>query len=301
MAGLDLNQDDDDTTGGNTAVIEDETTTDTDLGEVVGEAVEVDGEGAKGGEGDADEVVVTLGDEPARTEEEDPARAPQWLKDLRKSNREKDRALREKDAEIARLKGSHGQPAALVLGPKPTMADCDFDEALFETKLEEWHTTKRKVDDEVRTQEEAKRTQQAAWEKKLQAHEDAKRALKVRDFDEAEATVEDHFSVVQRGILIDCAQNSAALQYALGKNPAKLKELAAIQNPAHFTWALAQLETKLKVEAKRTAPPAERVIRGSGSLAGTTDKVLEQLRAEADRTGDRTKVTKYLRDKKNKG
>jgi hypothetical protein len=300
MAGDDLNQDDDNLTGGGAATGDDKKATEREPGEVVGEAVEIEGEAAEGGDGEEPgEVVVTIGDEPPPAEEEDPARAPQWLKDLRKSNREKDRALRERDAEIARLKGSQqGQPATLVLGDKPTLASCEFDEAAFESKLEEWHTTKRKLDEQTRTHEETKRAQQAAWEKKLAAHDEAKKSLRVPDFDDAAAAVEDGFSVVQRGILIDCAQNSAALQYALGKNPAKLKELAAIQNPAHFTWALAQLETKLKIEPRRAAPPTERVIRGSGSLAGTTDKTLESLRAEADRTGDRTKVTQYLRDKK---
>ena len=261
-------------------------------GEVVGEAVEVNDLEEPG------EVVVTLGDEPPPAEEEDTASAPQWLKDLRKKNREMVRALREKDAELSRLKGgSAAQPDAPVLGPKPTLASCDFDEAAYEQKLDEWHTTKRTVDEQARKQEEAKRAQQAAWEKKLAAFDEAKAKLRVPDFDEADAVVDDTLSVVQRGILIDCAKDPAALKYALGKNPAKLKELAAIENPAHYTWALSQLETKLKVEPRRAAPPPDRVVRGSGSLAGTTDKTLDALRAEADKTGDRSKVAKYLRDK----
>ena len=263
-------------------------------GEVVGEAVEVDSAEEPG------EVVVTLGDEPPPTEEEDTASAPQWLKDLRKKNREMVRALREKDAELARLKGGAAQPDAPVLGPKPTLASCDFDEAVFEEKLDAWHSTKLKVDEQNRKQEEAKRAQQAAWEKKLAAFDEAKAKLRVPDFDEADAVVDDALSVVQRGILIDCpksAEISAALKYALGKNPAKLKELAAIENPAHFTWALSKLDDKLKVEPRRAAPPPERVVRGSGSLAGTTDKTLDALRAEADKTGDRSKVAKYLREK----
>jgi hypothetical protein len=252
------------------------------------------GEGGEGAAGESDEVVVTLGEETPPSEEEDPARAPAWLKDLRKSNREKDRRIRELEAKL-----NQSAPAAQtpVLGEKPTLASCEYDEAAFEAKLEEWHATKQQVEQAAKAQEDAKRAQQVAWEKKLQAHDDGKKALRVPDYDDAAANVEDHFSVVQRGILIDCAKDSAALEYALGKNPAKLKELAAIQNPAHFTWALSQLETKLKVEPRRAAPPTERVVRGSGSLAGTTDKTLEALRAEADRTGDRSKVTKYLRNK----
>jgi len=297
----DIDQDD---LAGGTNAVNDENADGVQPGEVVGEAVEVDGaEGGQTGEGegadDAGEVVITLGDEsPAPAEgEEDGKAAPQWLKELRKSNREMVRALREKDAQIAALKGGNAQPDAVVLGAKPTLAACDFDEERFEQELEAWHTTKAKVESQARAKEEAQRVQQAAWEKKLQAHDEAKLKLRVPDFDDAAATVEDNFSVVQRGILIDCAKDSAALMYALGKNPAKLKELAAIQNPAHFTWALSQLETKLKVEPRRAAPTPDRTVRGSGSLAGTTDRVLESLQAEADRTGDRSKVAKYLRDK----
>ncbi len=293
MAGEDLNQDDnlegdvivaDEIVPGGEQVID-------GAGEVVADPVEGDPE-------EPGEVVVTLGDEPPPAEEEDTASAPQWLKDLRKKNREMVRALREKDAELSRLKGgSAAQPDAPVLGPKPTLASCDFDETAFEEKLDAWHATKLKVEEQTRKQDEAKRAQQAAWEKKLAAFDEAKAKLRVPDFDEADAVVDDTLSVVQRGILIDCAKDPAALKYALGKNPAKLKELAAIENPAHYTWALSQLETKLKVEPRRAAPPPDRVVRGSGSLAGTTDKTLDALRAEADKTGDRSKVAKYLRDK----
>lgn len=306
MAGSETTQDDDLLSGSDTAAA-DSPTEGEQPGEVVGDAVEVDGaEAGQAGEGeggadDAGEVVVTLGDEPQPAEEDDTARAPQWLKDLRKSNREMVRALREKDAQIAAMKGANAQPDAVVLGAKPSLASCDFDEERFEQELEAWHITKSKVEAQAKAKEDAQRAQQAAWEKKLQAHEEAKSKLRVPDFEDAAASVEDNFSVVQRGILIDCAKDSAALMYALGKNPAKLKELAAIQNPAHFTWALSQLETKLKVEPRKAVPPAERVLRGSGSLAGTTDKVLEQLQAEADKTGDRSKVAKYMRDKARKG
>ncbi len=268
-------------------------------GEVVGEAVEV---GAAEGQTEVVEVggvevVVTLGDEPPPAEEEDQASAPQWLKDLRKKNREMVRALREKDAQIAALKGGGTQPDVVVLGVKPTLAACEFDEEKFEQELDAWHTTKRKVEEQTRAKEEAQRNQQAAWEKKLAAFDDAKSKLRVPDFDEAESVVDDALSIVQRGILVDCANNPAALKYALGKNPAKLKELAAIENPAHYTWALSQLETKLKVEPRKAAPPPDRTVRGSGSLAGTTDRTLEALQAEADKTGDRSKVAKYLREK----
>ena len=90
------------------------------------------------------------------------------------------------------------------------------------------------------------------------------------------------------------SENPALVVYALGKNPKKAKELAAISDPVKFAFAVAKLETQLKVTPRKTAPVPERQIRGSAQLSGAVDSTLERLRAEADKTGDRTKVAAYL-------
>jgi hypothetical protein len=124
----------------------------------------------------------------------------------------------------------------------------------------------------------------------------------VRDFDDAESTVLSTLSVTQQGIIVQGADNSALVVYALGKNPAKAKELAGITDAVKFAFAIAKLETQLKVQAKsKSAPPPEGKVRsGSAPISGSVDSNLERLRAEAEKTGDMSKVAAYKRAQREK-
>ena len=247
--------------------------------------------------GEDDELVITIGDE--TPVEEDPTERTPLVTKLRQIDRQKTKELRAKDAEIAELRrqvqGGVKPVTAETLGEKPTLAACEYDEAVYEEKLSAWHETKRKIDDAKRQQEQAQQKEQERWAAKVTEHQQKAKALKVRDFDDVEAIVEEHLSPLQRAIIVDCAKDSAALQYALGKNPAKLKELAEIENPAQFTWAVSQLEPKLKITTRKAAPAPERQIRGSSPGAGGLGGELDKLRAEAEKTGDYTKVTAFKR------
>lgn len=124
--------------------------------------------------------------------------------------------------------------------------------------------------------------------------------LKVSDYDDASQAFEDTFSIVQQGIVIGGPEDpkaSALLRYALGKNPKKAKELAAIKDPVKFAFAVAKLETQLKVTPRKSAPPPDRQVRSSVAGATAVDNQLARLQAEADKTGDRSKVAAYLRQK----
>lgn len=251
-------------------------------------------------EGEGDEVVVSIGDESPPSDEDDASRAPEWVRYLRKSNREKDRRIRELELRAA---APASDSRAVVVGTKPTLESADYDAEKFETELEAWHTRKREADDQQRKQRKQRDTEQAAqaaFGARVEAHNRAKAELKVLDYDDVEAVVDDLFSVVQRGILIQGAKNSAVLKYALGKNPKKAKELAAITDPVSFTWAIAQLETQLKVTPRKTAPIPERTVRGSAPVSGTVDSTLERLRTEAAKTGDFTKVHQYKQQQRAK-
>jgi len=57
--------------------------------------------------------------------------------------------------------------------------------------------------------------------------------------------------------------------------------------------AIGKLETQLKVSSKKSPPPPEKAIRGSGSGSGSVDSTLERLRAEAEKTGNMSKVIAY--------
>ena len=246
-------------------------------------------------ESDEDEVVISIGEETPPQEEE--VRAPAWVRELRKSNREKERKIRELEAKLNAAPTTENKP--VVLPAKPSLESCDYDSDEYEQKLAAWYDLKRDHDLEEAKAREAQQAEAAAWEKKLEDYEKAKASLKVRDYEEAEATALDTFSVTQQGIVLQGSDNPALLVYAIGKNAKRAKELASINDPVKFAFAVAKLETQLKVTNRKAATAPERTITtGGGRLSGAIDSTLERLRAEALKTGDLSKVMAYKRSKK---
>lgn len=271
--------------------------------EDVGDQVEGDGDAANDGEDDSDdgEHVITLGGEKAPVEEEDDTRAPAWVRDVRKTNRELVRKTREQEAEIARLKGSGTptQPAAIVVGEEPKFEDCDYDPDKFKAATLAW--AKRKQDAETQETERSskQKADQQAWEKRIAAVDAEASKLKVRDPEGALMTFEDTFSILQRGIILngpDDVKTSATLRLALGANPKVAKELAAINDPIKFTLKLGKIIEDMSVTTRKTAPVPERSVRGNVAGGSAVDKTLERLQKDADRSGDRTKVAAYIRE-----
>jgi len=238
-----------------------------------------------------DEVIVQIGDE-APPEEE--VRAPDWVRELRKSHRDLQRQNKELQA---RLHGS--APQVEQLGKKPTLEDFDYDAERFEGALESWFTKKRQHDElQIRARQE-EQTQQQAWQSKLEQYGNARQELKVKDYDDAEAVTQELLSTVQQGIVLQGADNSALVVYALGKNPKKAKELASITDPVKFAFAVAKLEKDLKLTARKSAPPPERsIVKGSAPSSGSVDSTLDRLRADAEKTGNYTKVIAYKSKKR---
>jgi len=250
-------------------------------------------------EGEEEEVVVSIAGEKQPEEEEDVASAPSWVKDLRKKNREDQKRIRELE-ELVR-KQEAPKSAAPVLGKKPTMEDddVDWDADKFEAKLTKWHDTKREIERHEREQQESANKQKTEWEARLATYNTAKAGLKVKDYDDAEENVKSALDVTQQGITVQGAENAALVFYALGSNPKKLAELAAIKDPIKFAFAIAKLETQLKVQGRKSAPPPEKTVTGNGRISGG-DATLERLRAEAEKTGDQSKVVAYKRAQRQK-
>lgn len=242
-----------------------------------------------------EEVIVTIGDEKPAEEEE---QAPDWVRDLRRKNREDQKRIRELEA---KLQQAQPQQAVPRLGPKPTLEGMDYDSQKYEAALEQWYSQKRQVDEFQSRVKQAEQQQMQAWQAKLEAYGTAKQSLKVRDYDDAEATVQEALNTVQQGVLLQGADNPAMVVYALGKNPKKAKELASITDPVKFAFAVAKLEAQLKVAPKKTPPPPEGTIRSTAPISGAVDSNLDRLRAEAERTGDYSKVFKYRQQLKAKG
>jgi hypothetical protein len=245
-------------------------------------------------ESDEDEVVISIGEESPPQEEE--ARAPAWVRELRKANREKEREIRELKA---KLTATATETKPVELKAKPTLESCDYDSDEYENKLAEWYEHKREYD-AVETNAAAKRDAEAKeWQDKLDSYAKARASLKVRDYEDAEAFALDTFNVTQQGIVLQGSENPAHLIYALGKSQKRAKELASINDPVKFAFAVAKLETQLKVTNRKAATAPERTITsGGGRISGSVDSALDRLREEALKTGDLSKVMAYKRGKK---
>ena len=242
---------------------------------------------------DTEEVVVSIGEEAPPHEEHTPA--PEWVKELRKTNREKERRIRELEA---RLQTTQIENKPIALGKKPTLEEHDYDAERFEASLADWFERKRQADEANAKQEAEVMNQQKAWQSKLDGYSKAKAELRVKDYEDAEEVAQQLLSVVQQGVVLQGAENPALVVYALGKNPAKAKELAEIKDPVKFAFAVAKLEKELKVSNRRQAPAPERIVTGTGRSSGAVDSTLERLREEAARTGNMTKVIQYKAQKR---
>lgn len=243
------------------------------------------------------EDVVTIGEPPPPAEPEEPA--PAWVKELRKTNRDQARKIRDLEAQG---KPAPTAPAAPTLPPKPTLEAHDYDEGKFEASLSSWFEQKRKVDEatsaaKARADDEVKSAQEKQKTYKTQAA-----ALKVADFDDAEDVVVAHLSITQQQVLLQGSDAPHIVVYALGKDPAKLKELALIKDPVKFAFAISKLESQVQVtKRKPLTVPESSSPNGTARLSGSASDQLAKLEAEADKTGDRSKVVAFKRSQKAKG
>ncbi len=261
--------------------------------EVVEEEIEVNEPVDEVEPEDTEEVVVSIGEEAPPPEEHTPA--PEWVKELRKTNRELQRQNRELQA---RVQAAPPETKPVVIGNKPKLEDHDYDADAYEEALTSWFERKRQADEVNAKQEAEVMNQQKAWQAKLDGYGKAKAELRVKDFEDAEEVAQQVFSITQQGVLLQGADNPALVVYALGKNPAKAKELAEIKDPVKFAFAVAKLEKDLKVTNRRQAPAPERIVTGTGRSSGAVDSTLERLREEAARTGNMTKVIQYRAQKR---
>jgi hypothetical protein len=244
---------------------------------------------------DDDFVAVTIGEEAPPPEEDENERAPEWVRDLRKQYREEKRRNKELQEQLA---ATTGATKVAELGQKPTLEAADYDTERYETELAAWYDRKRKHDEAEAARQAEAETAEREWKQKLEGYQSAKATLKVRDYDDAEEVVQDAFTVTQQGMILQGADNPALLVYALGKNPKRAKELASIKDPVKFAFAVARLETQLKVTKRKASSKPEPTISGTGRPSGSVDSTLERLRKDAEKSGDYSKVYAYKQRQK---
>lgn len=232
------------------------------------------------------ELVIQIGDEEPEPE---PEQAPEWVRELRKRDRENQKRIKELEAQL------HKEPETPTLPAKPKLDDFDYDTDAFEAALESWYETKRTVDAKQAESERAAQQAQQAWQEKVQSYTEAKAKVPFPDFDEAEAFVQDTFDVTQQGLLIKVAKDAPTLVYALGRNPKAAANLAGIKDYAEFVAEAVRLEMNVKTTRKPATTPEKTVSVPTGTGVASTDNTLERLREEAAKTGDFSKVMAYKR------
>ena len=262
--------------------------------EEVTEDEDVDGDpsGVEEPEEESEDIVVSIGEEPPPPE---PEAAPEWVRELRKSHRELQKRNRELEAQVHQTTETN---PVVTLGAKPSLEQHDYDTDKYEASLADWYERKRSVDDQQAQARQAEQQQADAWQQQLQGYADAKSKLKVRDYDDAEEVAQQTFNVVQQGVMIQGAEHPALLIYALGKNSKKAKELAQIDDPVKFAFAVAKLESQLKISNRKAATRPEGKVSATAPLKGAVDSTLERLREEASKSGNMDKVMAYKRAQK---
>ena len=233
-----------------------------------------------------EETIIQFGDEEVKPPEE---AAPQWVRDLRKRTRE----LERENAALKAVRTSEVPP--IEVGDKPTLEGCGYDEDVFDRERDAWEERKAKAELQQKANQKAQEEQQTAWAAELEEYGKKRTSLKVHDFEDAEEAATGALNHIQQAIIVKGADNPAAVIYALGKHPQKLEALSKIHDPVKFAFAVSKLERDLKVTTRRKAPEPEQMAKGSAPLSANSDKHLERLEKEADRTGDRSKVVAYKR------
>lgn len=249
---------------------------------------------------ETDSDLITIGEPPSGTstdndDAEQQQAAPQWAKDLRKEHR---RLQRELAAERRKNSVAPQQQAELPesAGAPPTLEACGWDEAEFRKQTAE-HVRKEAAI-EARKQQRAADVERQKTESqaRVTAYRKNANGLRVPDFEEAEDIVANSLSEVQQNIILHGSDNAAVLVYALGKSPEKAAELAKIDDPIRFAFAVAKLEKEVKVTPRKSAKPdPEQIPTRTASLSGGGSTALEAARRSAEKTGDYTEVNRLKR------
>ena len=249
---------------------------------------DADGEEAESQDDSADDALEFSFDDDG--DSSDPFKgqeAPEWVKKVREENRDLKRQLKQRESQ---------QVEQQALREKPTLDDHDYDSDAFEQDYAQWLTEKQQVDAQVH----AERQKYQQYHERYKADVDAIKA-KAPDYDEVELSVVDVLSEQKQGLLQMLVDNPAKVVYALGKNsPAQLERLSKlddIQFAKQIVLMEMQMSSKTKSRNQNKPKPKTHELEGA---AGGADTRLAKLEAEADRTGDRSKVAAYKKQMKSK-
>lgn len=229
-----------------------------------------------------DEYSLRIGDEEIQLTEDDDDHvdgqpAPQWVKDLRKNNREKEKELRELRRELEQVKSKPAEPQPMqqadVIPPKPTLESCDYDEVAFEQAVTDWHEKKSRVEQSKQQQQRQQQEYQQRFQQRVEAHQKRASTLPVKDYQQMEEIVRAEVPDLHKEILIHCAdEGSELIAYGLGKSQQLRQRVAAETDPLRAAFLLGQISKQVSLAPKvRKAIKPEPEVRGGGADAKQDD------------------------------
>jgi hypothetical protein len=202
--------------------------------------------------------------------------------------------LRDAQAELKAEREAKKPQPEIVVGEKPTLESCEWNEDKFEAELDDWKERQRQADERANQHTEAQRKSAEAWQSTLTTYASKRAAFPVAAMDEAETAVTTTLSPTQQAIIVSVADNPAKLILALGRSQSKLDTLSAVSDPLKFAAQIAKLEGEIKMPNRRPSAEPDKPQRGSAPLSGgNADKHREKLAKEARATGDRSALIAY--------
>ncbi len=250
-------------------------------------------EGAK--EEDDGELSIVIGDDDPEDDVDESQLSDSGkraLHRLREMAKEKAREARELKA---RLDAVESDTKPKDRPKEPTLEECGYNDAEYAKRMKEYLKAEAEAEAEEKTRRAAQEADEADYRGRIERYTEARKSLKVRDFDAAEDVVRAALSKQQQSILIRNLEDPAKVIYALGTSKKALAELAAVKDHDRFAYRLAKLEGEIKVTQKAPPEPESKIGKGSSSAAAMPSQRLADAEKEARRTGDYTEVFKLRR------
>lgn len=212
---------------------------------------------------------------------------------LRKNSRQKDKQIKRLKLELEQTKKQFTQkPIELTKEPVlPKLSDYDYDDDDYQQAVNKYadDLVKYKAVQEKRTQE-ISRLQQTYIQQKAK--------LNIPNFDNYENVITSNLDIARQNLILK-TDNPALIVVALAKNPELLSELSDLSHE-DFAYKIAKIEQKIQVNTvKKPKPkPESKTMISGGTASINRESELKKLEAEANKTGDYSKV--YSFKKKNK-
>lgn len=211
---------------------------------------------------------------------------------------ERERALREELETLRAQQGSGQQnPREHSTEPQKPKRDDFYGDDEYENALRQYFTDHDEWKGQVQRSEEVKKHQQVQFREAVGVYVDKRQAAatKLQNFDRYEKHADDNLNPGIVGAILFGGQNGTfsnapEMMYVIGRNPELLKKLNEVNDPFLAGAMLLDISKKASWAPAAPKPEPNPVPEIQGGNLQTLAVELEQAEAEAERTGDRTRV-----------